>query len=242
MASAPRPRVRPLRFIRSLLALRFSIRVPETLPMPAEPAIGPQVGPRAAPGLAPRIAPLEPPYPPEIAAAFDQVMRGAPPIVLFRTVARNPRVLQRMFAGSLLDRGSIPLRWRELAILRTCARCGAEYEWGVHISIYGGKAGWTPGQVAASVETPPGQAADVFDDDERLVLQLADSLHDTSDVNEALWQQLAARFTHEQLLELLLLCGLYHAVSFLANSLRLPPEPGAPRFPSRNESTAPTRG
>ena len=34
---------------------------------------------------------LEPPFDPAIQADFDKVMRGAPPLKLFRTVARNPR-------------------------------------------------------------------------------------------------------------------------------------------------------
>src|SRR5947209_19809107 len=87
-----------------------------------------------------RIAPIDPPYPQDVQAEFDKLMRGDPPLLLFRTVARNPRVLQRMMAGSLLNRGSISLRSRELTILRTCARCGAEYEWGVHIATFGAKA------------------------------------------------------------------------------------------------------
>src|SRR5204863_2136404 len=100
--------------------------------------------------LTPRIAPIEPPYRPEVQAEFDKLMRGAPPLLLFRTVARNPRVLQRMMAGSLLDRGSISLRSRELMILRTCARCGAEYEWGVHIATFGAKVQWTPVQIRST--------------------------------------------------------------------------------------------
>src|SRR6185369_10223865 len=105
----------------------------------------------------PRIPPVDPPYPPEIQADFDKIMRGAPPLLLFRTVARNPRVLQRMMAGGLLDRGSIPLRTRELMILRTCARCGAEYEWGVHVAEFGAKAQWTEEQKRSTVR---GRAAD----------------------------------------------------------------------------------
>src|SRR6478672_6517686 len=98
-----------------------------------------------------RIPPLDPPYPAQMQADFDKIMRGAPPLLLFRTVARNPRVLQRMMAGGLLDRGSISLRSRELMILRTCARCGAEYERGVHIATFGAKAEWTPEQTRSSV-------------------------------------------------------------------------------------------
>jgi hypothetical protein len=45
--------------------------------------------------MTPRIGPIDPPYPPEVQAEFDKLMRGAPPLDLFRTVARNPRVLQR---------------------------------------------------------------------------------------------------------------------------------------------------
>jgi len=177
----------------------------------------------------PRIAPLEPPYPPELQAAFDTIMRGAPPLLLFRTVAQNPRVLQRMMAGGLLDRGSIALRARELMILRTCARCGAAYEWGVHVATFAAKAGLDERQLRSTVH---GSADDdCWDADDRLVLRLADQLHERSDVDDALWHEAAARQSPAQLVELLMLAGLYHAVSYLVNALRVAPEPFAPGFP-----------
>ena len=37
-----------------------------------------------------RLAPLEPPYAPEIQQQFDRIMRGAPPLLLFRTIAVQP--------------------------------------------------------------------------------------------------------------------------------------------------------
>jgi hypothetical protein len=37
-------------------------------------------------------------------------------------------------------------------------------------------------------------------------------------------------FSEEQLLDLLLLCGWYHAISFAANGARVGLEDGAPRF------------
>src|SRR5207248_10626252 len=49
----------------------------------------------------PRIVPLDPPYPADLQSDFDKLMRGAPPLLLFRTMARNPRVLSRMMAGGL---------------------------------------------------------------------------------------------------------------------------------------------
>src|ERR1700733_9524050 len=98
-----------------------------------------------------RIAPLEPPYPPEIQAQFDAIMRGAPPLTLFRVLAGNARAWEKFRAGSLLDRGPLTLREREIVIDRTCALTGCEYEWGVHVAIFAKPAGLTDGQVRATV-------------------------------------------------------------------------------------------
>lgn len=177
-----------------------------------------------------RIAPLALPLEPSLQTALEPLMRGAPPLLLFRSVARNPRVLTRMLAGGLLDRGSISVRLRELMILRTTALCGAEYEWGVHVAIYGGKAGWTPEQLAASVH---GDAeAGCWSAEDALVLRLADALHARQDVGDTLWAELRAAFGEDQLIELVMLAGLYHAVSYLVNVTRVEREAFAPRFPA----------
>jgi len=181
----------------------------------------------------PRIAPLDPPYAPEIQGEFDTLMRGAPPLLLFRAVARNPRVLARMMAGGLLDRGSISLRLRELMILRTTALCGAEYEWGVHLAVYGAKAQWRPEELEASVRED-GAARPCWNREEALVMRLADALHARSDVDDALWAELSSAFAEDQLIELVMLAGLYHAVSYLVNVTRVPQEAFAPNFPKRD--------
>lgn len=177
---------------------------------------------------APRIAPIDPPYPPDVQAEFDKIMHGVPPLLLFRTVARNPRVLQRMMAGGLLDRGSIALRSRELMILRTCARCGAEYEWGVHVVAFGAKAEWTPEQIRATVHGAADDACWNLDD--RLVIRLADQLHDSNRVDDSLWEELSGQFAADQLIELIMLAGLYHAVSYVLNATGVQLETFAPRF------------
>ena len=181
--------------------------------------------------MLPRIAPLDPPYPPELQAQFDKLMRGAPPLLLFRTVARNPRVLQRMMDGSLLDRGSIGLRPRELMILRTCARCGSEYEWGVHAALFAAKARLTQAELESTVHGGPADAC--WSAEDRLVIGLADQLHDTSHADEALWGELSRRFSADQLVELIVLAGLYHAVSFATNAIGVQNEAFAPGFPKR---------
>lgn len=177
----------------------------------------------------PRIAPVAPPYNGEIQAAFDVVMRGAPPLQLFRCVAQNPRVLQRMMAGGLLDRGSIPIRIRELMILRTTARCGAEYEWGVHVAAFADKSPWTSAELHAGVHGNASSGS--WNTQEALTILLADALHERHDIDDALWIELRAHFAEDQLIELIMLAGLYHSVSYLVNGLRIPHEAFAPRFP-----------
>jgi hypothetical protein len=65
---------------------------------------------------------------------------------------------------------------------------------------------------------------------ERLLLRAVDALHDAGDLDDDLWAELTGAFTEAQLLDLTMLCGWYHAISFTARACRVPLEPGAPRF------------
>src|SRR5467141_4395969 len=103
-----------------------------------------------------RVEPVRPPYPPELQAVFDRIMPlGVPPLLLFTTLARVPRVYDRFRAASLLDRGPVSLRQREIVIDRTCARCGCAYEWGVHIAFFAERVALTPAQVRATAQGGP---------------------------------------------------------------------------------------
>lgn len=177
-----------------------------------------------------RIPPLNPPYAEDVAGHFAKLMPpGMEPLTLFRTVARNPRVLGRMRRGGLLDKGSITPREREIMILRSCARCGAEYEWGVHVAFFGRQAGFSEAQLRASVLGGPDDPA--WGPQEQLLIRLADELHDTAQVSDSLWAQLSRHWQPDQIIELLMLAGLYHAVSYLINGARIELEANAPRFP-----------
>jgi hypothetical protein len=63
-----------------------------------------------------------------------------------------------------------------------------------------------------------------------LLVLLVDELHDTGSVGDALWQRLATHFDRRQLLELLVLCGWYHLISFVGSGARVELEPWARRF------------
>lgn len=173
----------------------------------------------------PRISPLDPPYDQAVQASFDAIMPpGAPPLVLFRTLATSERAWRKFRAGSLLDRGPLSLREREIVIDRTCARAGCDYEWGVHIAVFAGSAGLTDHQVAALA----GQGSDApcWTPAEAALIATADVLNDRASLTDAEWTALRAHFDEAQILEVLLLCGFYRTVAYVANGLALPMEPG----------------
>jgi alkylhydroperoxidase family enzyme len=180
----------------------------------------------------PRLAPVAPPYPPALAAALEAMMPpGVPPLLLFRTLAHNPRILEKIRASNLLDRGSLERREREIVILRATARAGGEYEWGVHVAFFAAKVGLGEAQIAASVHG--GTDDPVWSPRERLLLRLVDQLHDTARLDDALWGELAAAFEPAQLVELVVLAGFYRTISCLVNGFAIAHEAGAPGFPAR---------
>ena len=174
-----------------------------------------------------RIQPLDPPYDPAIQESFDKVMpAGVSPLLLFRVLGRNPRVLGRVMRGGLLDRGTLTLGEREIMILRTTARCGSEYEWGVHVNAFAAKAHLTGEQVAATVKDD----SSVWAPRELAIIRLADALHEESTVDDDLWTELRAHFSEEQLIELVVLAGSYHMISYVTNVFRIDLEADAARF------------
>lgn len=179
----------------------------------------------------PRIAPAEPPYEPAIAEALDRIMPiGLEPLMLFRTMARNPRIFAKMFAGGLLDKGALSLRQRELVIDRTTARLGCEYEWGVHVALFAERARFGPIEIAATVGG--GADADCWSLSERVLVALVDDLVDRRTIEGGTWQALAMHFDEAQILEAIALVGYYHTISFLCRGLGLPLEAWSARFPA----------
>ncbi|CCE11484.1 conserved hypothetical protein [Bradyrhizobium sp. STM 3843] len=177
----------------------------------------------------PRVSPLRSPYPPDIQMQFDQIMRGAPPLMLFRVMAGHSRAWDKFRGGSLLDRGPLPLRDREIVIDRTCALNGCEYEWGVHISTFATAAKLSPEQIRATVVE--GSKAACWSVAERALLAAVEALHQRSTLGEAEFAALRSHYDEDQILEIILLCGFYRTVSYLARALDLPLEENAVRFP-----------
>src|SRR5450631_1438214 len=143
--------------------------------------------PESTPLSTPRIAPLEPPYSREIDESLRRWMppgSGADPLALFRTLNLHAELASRMrpLGAGILGHGLIEPRERELMILRTCARAGAEYEWGVHAVAFGAAAGLTDAQIRASARGSADDAA--WEEGDRALIALADELHEGAVVSD----------------------------------------------------------
>jgi 4-carboxymuconolactone decarboxylase len=182
----------------------------------------------------PRIAPVAPPYDEETAAQLAKWMppgAAADPLALFRTLMVHPELAARMrpLGAGILGHGRVPPRLREVMIHRTCALCGAEYEWGVHAVAFGTPLGLSPEQLAGTVH---GGADDgVWSEAERAVFRLADELHAMSALSDQLFAQLRTHFDDAQILELVVTSGWYHTIAYVIAAARVTPEPWAARFP-----------
>ena len=176
-----------------------------------------------------RIVPLDAPFEGAVGDLFQKYLPpGMAPLKLFRTMAHNERVLQRVFAGSLLDTGMIDERTRELVILRTCARCACEYEWGVHVALFARHAGLSEADVAATRVQAPVRLPDDWPERDAQLCELVDQLHQTSTLSDALWSALGRHYTPAQILEVIALVGYYHLISFIANATQVEAEDFAP--------------
>jgi len=184
-----------------------------------------------------RIEPLTEPYPEAFASAMASTMPpGAEPLVLFTTIGTSARAWSKFAGGSLLGRGPLSLRLREIAILRTTARSGGEYEWGVHVNAFGPKAALTPAQFASTVH---GRADDGnWSDNEAALIATIDALLDRKALTDAEHARLATYFDAEQQLEVVQLIAFYHGVSLICGAFALPLEAGAARFPAKDQTHA----
>ncbi|MFI0448498.1 carboxymuconolactone decarboxylase family protein [Actinomadura sp. 6N118] len=181
----------------------------------------------------PRIEPLTPPYEPEIGEALRKWMPPGvahDPLQLFRVLHRNPELASRMrvLGAGLLAHGKLPAEDREIVIARACVRSGCEYEWGVHAATFAEAVGLTKKQIDATVTGDPTP----WSPKQGALIRAVDELHDSANLSQNAWNELAAHYDQAQMLEFVVLAGWYRTIGQLANSLQLDNEPWAATFPS----------
>ena len=122
-----------------------------------------------------------------------------------------------------MPRGRLPRRETELVILRVATLCGSAYELTQHRRL-GRRAGLTADEIERIVLGP---ADPYWGPRDRLLLRVADSLHNQRDVSDGLWTELRAQLDERGAIELVMLVGHYAMLATALNTLRV--EPYRPR-------------
>lgn len=176
-------------------------------------------------GQPPRIAPLGPEqYGEKEVSIVNEIRRrvGATPLdelpEYFATMIRHPKLMQRQIELSLeLLRGVLPPRDREIVILRVAWLNQAPYEWGEHVEAAKRMAGLTSEEIE---RITLGAETVGWSSHERSLLNAVDELTDDAMISDGTWSVLAHTYDEKQLIELLVLVGVYQGVAYLQNSAR----------------------
>lgn len=168
-------------------------------------------------GKTPRIPPLGPAeWTPEQRKRYDPDGSGRRPANVFVTVVRNPRAdrLRGPINQHILNATTLPVRPRELLLMRIGVLCRSEYEWAAH-SRLGRQAGMTDEDVARIIAGAEAVGGDPLD---TALLRATDELHRDDRISEATWRVLAASLDSRQLLDVLIAVGGYRSTSMAINT------------------------
>ena len=153
---------------------------------------------------------------------------GAQAANVLATLIHHPKLMKRwlVFANHCLFKSSLPARDRELVILRTAWLAQSEYEWGQHVVI-----GRRAGIDGAAIEALKQDLANYdWATQERAALAATDELSASVFITDDTWRLLAAHYSREQIIDLILLVGQYRGLVGALNSLGVQLDPGLKGF------------
>lgn len=139
------------------------------------------------------------------------------------TMVKHPGIFgPHMHMGSALFHGRIPVRERELAVLRIGWLCRAPYEWGQHVVI-----SQRYGMAKEDIErVTRGSSAEGWSEHEAAILRGVEELIADAAISDETWAVLAKSWDEAQLIEFPMMVGQYVATAYVQNSLRTAPEGG----------------
>jgi alkylhydroperoxidase family enzyme len=121
-------------------------------------------------------------------------------------------------AQKYLSDCEMPIRDRELAILRIAWLSQAPFEWGAHVKI-AKRIGITSEEIQRVIV---GSSATLWNRHDRAIVRAMEELHFDSMITDATWADLQEFYNDKKLIELTILAGQYKTVAYYQNSLRLP--------------------
>ncbi len=153
------------------------------------------------------------------------------PLNIFGTIAHHPRLLKRFmnFAGLFLNKGLLPAREREIVILRVGWNCQSVYEFGQH-TVIGERVGLSLDEVAGLTrDVVTGQ----WSDEDAHLIAMADELCADNCVSDATWHALAQKWNEAELIELVMVAGVYRLVSGFLNTMGVELDADTPGWPGQ---------
>ena len=163
----------------------------------------------------------------ETRAFFDQwtggIFKGADKNPVLRTFAHHPK-LAGLFSAlnvHLLSTNTVPVKLRQIAIMRTAWITGAVYMWSSHLnpSISCGLSDDMYAPIQNGADDP------YFTPFERVVMLATEELVRKHKIGDAQWQALSAEWNNQQMLDFMFTVGTYATVAGVMRST------GAERLP-----------
>lgn len=177
----------------------------------------------------PRIPRVEKPWTDEERAILEPRERDGRVLGVWSTCAQAPELCRAWlgFTDYLLRDSTLPLRDRELLILRIGWLNGGAYEWAAHTGV-ARRAGITDVELRRILEGPDAPGWSAWD---ATLLRAADELHEDALISDRTWAALAERYDRRQLMETVFTVGQYNLVAMYLNSLGVQFDEGFEGFP-----------
>ncbi|MFW9894757.1 MAG: carboxymuconolactone decarboxylase family protein [Candidatus Thorarchaeota archaeon] len=133
----------------------------------------------------------------------------------------------RVFGNHVLYKSSLPIREKEILILRTGWLCNSKYEWAQH-SLISKRVGLSEEEILRIKEGPDAKGWNAL---ESTLIRAADELYVDSFVSDSTWEELAKSYNMQQLMDIVFTVGQYTLTAMALNSLGIQLEKGMEDFP-----------
>jgi 4-carboxymuconolactone decarboxylase len=144
-------------------------------------------------------------------------------------LARHPKMARAFLVHNafLLQRGELPLRLRELAVLRLAHARGSAFFWGEHSRVA------TAGGLSEEDIVRLACGNDDFHGEDRLVLDATDEMIGEGRARPGTWRRLVKDLGTHQAMELVFVVGTYSMLAMACDTWALTPPPGSAELPER---------
>ena len=165
----------------------------------------------------PRIDRVEKPYTAAEAAILSPRERNGEVLGVWSTCANAPSLCNAWleFTDYLLRESSLPIRDRELLILRIGYLNQGAYEWAAHRGL-ALSVGISEDELK---DITIGSSADSWSEWDSALLKAAEELHEAALVSEETWATLSRQYDKRQMMEVIFTVGQYNLVAMYLNSL-----------------------